>query len=295
MDRIHLFLNAERGLSVLRALTGAGHKVDSVCIPRTAVEKAALQDGVRAAGSAVEVVDDVNARDFVEAYRARKPRLGVVAGFPTIFKPSVRSTPELGTLNCHAGRLPQYRGGSPLNWQILNGEKEAGVSVIRMDDGIDSGDVMAETLIPIEAGDNIATLHEKANACFATLVVGAVNRLERGEIFGRRQDPAAATYWHQRNDDDGHIDWRVGARQVHDHVRALTSPYPGAFAYLGDRRVRILKTTLDVPHVRGVPGRVLYLQGEGPLVVCGDRALKLVSWRFDDAGSTRIPAGARLR
>jgi len=292
MDRVYLFLNAERGLSVLRALTGAGHGVESVCIPRAAAEKPALKDGVRAAGSTVEAVDDVNARDFVEAYRARKPRLGVVAGFSTIFKSPLVSAPELGTLNCHAGRLPQYRGGSPLNWQILNGEKEAGISVIRMDDGIDSGDVVAETTIPIGAEDDIATLHEKANACFARLVVDAV---KRGEILGRRQDPAAATYWHQRNDDDGHIVWRAGARQVHDQVRALTSPYPGAFSYLGDRRVRILKTALDVPHVRGVPGRILYLQGQGPLVICGDRALKLVSWRFDDAGLPRLPAGARLR
>jgi methionyl-tRNA formyltransferase len=82
---------------------------------------------------------------------------------------------------------------------------------------------------------------------------------------------------------------------VHDQVRALTTPYPGAFAILGDRRLRILKTALDVPQVRGVPGRVVHVQGQGPLVVCGDCALRIVSWKFEDGGPSRLASGERLK
>lgn len=137
-------------------------------------------------------------------------------------------------------------------------------------------------------------MHDKANACFPELVVGVVARFERGDMSGRKQDPAAAIYWHQRNDGDGHIDWRMDARRVHDQVRALTTPYPGAFAYVGDRRVRILKTALDAPKVRGVPGRIVHIQGQGPLVVCGDGALRVVSWTFEDGDPSRLAIGERL-
>lgn len=296
MDRIHVFLNAERGLSVLQALAAAGHGIGAVHVPRAAAAKPALAEAARELAVKLEAVDDTNTPDFVAAYGARRPRLAVVAGFSTIFKPPLVAAPELGTINCHAGRLPQYRGGSPLNWQIINGEAMAGISVIRMDGGIDSGDVLAETSIPIAAEDDIATLHDKANARFPELVVEVVRRFERGNLSGRRQDPAAAVYWHQRNDDDGHIDFgRATARRVHDQVRALTSPYPGAFAYLGDRRMRILKTALDAPDMRGVPGRIVHIQGQGPFAICADRALRLVSWRFEDNGSPRLATGARLR
>src|SRR5262245_52080690 len=111
MDRIHVFLNAERGLSVLRALADAGHNIGSVYVPKTAASKPGIANGVRAAGATVDLVDAVNAPGFVDAYRARRPRLGVVAGFSAIFKAPLMSAPELGTINCHAGLLPQYRGG----------------------------------------------------------------------------------------------------------------------------------------------------------------------------------------
>jgi len=295
MDRIHVFINAERGLSVLRALAAAGHGIGGLHVPPAVASKPALIEGARATGAPLEPVDDVNALEFVSSCRARRARLAVVAGFSTIFKAPLLTAPELGTINCHAGRVPQYRGGSPLNWQIINGEAAAGISVIRMDDGIDSGDVLAEDSIPITADDDIATMHEKANARFPELVCDVVRRLDLGDTSGRKQDHAAAVYWHQRNDPDGHIDWRLSAKKVHDQVRALTTPYPGAFAYLGDRRLRILKTALDAPCVRGVPGRIVHIQGRGPLVVCGDRALRLMSWTFEDGGPSRLPIGERLR
>ncbi len=122
-----------------------------------------------------------------------------------------------------------------------------------------------------------------------------VRRFDRGDMSGRVQDAIKAVYWHQRNDSDGHIDWHLSARRVHDQVRALTTPYPGAFAFLGDRRLRILKTALDVPQVRGVPGRVVHVQGQGPLVVCGDCALRIVSWKFEDGGPSRLASGERLK
>jgi methionyl-tRNA formyltransferase len=295
MDRIHVFLNAERGLGVVEAVIRDGHAIAGVHLPPAAAAKPEIAGRLAAIGLAGEPVVDVNAPEFVSAYRARRPQLAVIAGFSTIFRVSTYATPVLGTINCHAGELPRYRGGSPLNWQILNGEAEAGISVLRVDDGIDSGDVLAETCLPIGAEDDIATMHEKANAAFPLLVTETIRRFAAGDLGGRRQDPAAAVYWHQRNDADGRIDWRtLSAARVHDMVRALTRPYPGAFTMLGGRRVRIERTSLDAPLVRGVPGRIVHVSGSGPLVVCADRALRLVAWRFEDGATGRLATGERF-
>jgi methionyl-tRNA formyltransferase len=294
MERIHVFLNAARGLGVLEALVADGHGVDAVHVPQAVAPKPEIAGAAARLGIRLSAVADANAPEFVAALRAARPRLAVVAGFSTILGRAVHATPELGTINCHAGKLPQYRGGSPLNWQIMNGETEAGISVLRVDDGIDSGDLLAEASLPIGPEDDIATLHDKANAAFPGLVVATVRRFAAGNFSGRRQDQAAAVYWHQRNDADGRIDWRASAKRVHDTVRALTTPYPGAFTHLDGRRLRILRTSLDVPPVRGVPGRIVHVSGIGPLAVCADRALRVVEWRFEDLGSARLATGARF-
>lgn len=294
LDRVHVFLNAARGLGVLEALVADGHGIDAVHVPPAAATKPEIAGAAARLGVRLSAVADANAPDFVAAYRAARPRLAVVAGFSTILKRDVHSAPELGTINCHAGKLPRYRGGSPLNWQIMNGEAEAGISVLRVDDGIDSGDVLAEADLAIGPADDIATMHGKANAAFPGLVVATVRRFAAGDFSGRRQDPQAAVYWHQRNDADGRIDWRTDAARVHDFVRALTTPYPGAFTHLEGRRLRVLRTSLDVPAVRGTPGRIVHVSGHGPLAVCADRALRLVEWRFEDSGPARLASGARF-
>jgi len=295
MDRIHIFINGDRGFAVLEGLLRDGHAVACVHVPATLDPKGDVVSRIAKLGLAAEPVADVNDPDFVRSYAARKPRLGIIAGYSTIFRAPVYEAPELGTINCHAGRVPDYRGGSPLNWQILNGERAAGISVLRVDAGIDSGDVLAAADLAIEPDDTIATLHGRANAAFPELVVDVVRRFSQGDLAGQAQDPAMAVYWHQRSDADGRIVWdRWTARQVCDAVRALSAPYPGAWTKLSDQTLRILAASLDCPHVRGVAGRVVHVSGSGPLVVCADRAIKLVAWRLGDGSVPRLRTGERL-
>lgn len=296
MDRIHIFINGDRGLAVLEGLVRDGQGIACVHVPATLDPKGAVAARIAALGLAAEPVADVNDPDFVRRYAARKPRLGIIAGYSTIFRAPIFEAPELGTINCHAGRVPAYRGGSPLNWQILNGEKSAGISVLRVDAGIDSGDVLALAELAIAPDDTIADLHGRANTAFPELVVATVRRFAHGDISGRAQDPAQATYWHQRNDADGRIAWGVqSAAQVHDTVRALGAPYPGAWTQWGEAKLRILAATLDCPNVRGVPGRIVHVSGCGPLVVCADRAIRLVAWRLGDGSVPKLRTGERCQ
>lgn len=125
---IVLFYNGERGKAVRKALFGAGHEIQVAFTPQ--------------------------AFPTVDQLRAEAPLLSIVAGFPIIFKKDMIGVPKYGTINCHAGPVPNYRGGSPLNWQIINGETQIWVSLLRMDEGLDTGPVIASTSFKLEATRN---------------------------------------------------------------------------------------------------------------------------------------------
>lgn len=291
MERIHVFANGDRGIAVLRALAAAGHGVKSLIVAagksNQALSKAASDLGIN-----ILTAEDVNNPNFVCRLAGFPPKLFIVSGFSSILQRPLFSLPELGTVNLHAGRLPEYRGGSPLNWQMINGEDEAGISVLKVDDGIDTGDILAEARIPIGDDDTILDLHTRANELFPKLVVDVVERLEAGTIQSQMQNEAQASYWHQRNDVDGGFDpRRMSASEVVRFVRALTRPYPGAWVRCRDHRVRVLAARVPEFVVRGNPGRVLFLQRKGPFLVCADRAVLLCEYAVEGATDERLRHG----
>lgn len=220
--------------------------------------------------------------EHIPAVIEGRPHVGVCVGWPNILKPHELALPVWGWVNCHAGPVPHFRGGSPLNWQIINGATLLGVSVLKMTEGIDDGPVLAEQTFNLLPSEDISHAHAKANALFAGMVPQVLDRIALGEQPLRPQS-GAPTYWHQRDDSDGEIDWTWSASRVHDFVRALTRPYPGAwtFARQGETlqtfftRKRIWKTSLDCPDIRGRPGHIFNLQGKR-YAVCGDRALEIL-------------------
>ena len=171
MQQIAMFLNGERGLGVTRAVLDAGHSICCAIVPNILENRNFIAKNLSKFDIRVDYVENVNEQNFLSALRERQPMLNIIAGFPTIFRRPLIEIPALGTINLHAGRLPGYRGGSPLNWQMINGELAAGISVIRIDEGIDTGPVLAETEIAIDLDDDIADLHRKANSQFPKLVV----------------------------------------------------------------------------------------------------------------------------
>ncbi len=295
MDKIYVFLNGSRGRRVLETVTRSDHKIAGVFVPRKLSQDAAMVETCSAADVKPVGVSNVNSKEFVSSFEAMEPNLAIIAGFSDIFQAPLISAPKYGTINLHAGRLPQYRGGSPLNWQIINGEVVAGCSVVRVDEGIDTGAILAEGTFPISERDSIGDLHDRANELFPDLVLQAIGRVESGEP-GTPQDEAGASYWHQRSDGDGLLHWeRLGATAACRLVRALTHPYPGAFTYLDGKTLRIFGATIPKAVIRGVPGRVVWLQGTGPYVVCRDRAILLREYALDSADSeVRVRHGVHL-
>ncbi len=295
MRGIHVFVNGQRGLPVIERLCDVGHDVASVITPvGKPVPGLERVCGLRSVG--VRTTNAVNEDSFLAEMRVAMPELFVIAGFPTIFTRPLYSLPRLGTINLHGGPVPRYRGGSPLNWQMINGEKTIGITVLRVDNGIDTGPVVAEANFLIGPRDTIAEVHNQANGLFPDLVVKAISQVEENPDSGRVQNESAACYWHQRNDSDGRLNFAaMTAIQIDRMVRALSPPYPGAFAYLGDRKVRLFRALIPDFALRGCPGRVCYIQGRGPYVVCSDRAILLEKHAIEGDATARLRHGDVLQ
>jgi methionyl-tRNA formyltransferase len=198
--------------------------------------------------------------------------------------------------------LPKYRGGAPVNWAIINGERETGMSMFYFDNGVDSGDVIGQARVSIDDRDTIATLYEKINQATLGLIREMVPRLKDGTAPRLKQDESQATYFPQRSPDDGLIDWGRPARAIYDWVRAQTTPYPGAFTYLDNQKVVIWAAELlDRPnnHVPGMNGYVMRIhRGQGVEVLTGDGSLLITEVETADrrarADEVLLRPGSRL-
>lgn len=293
MEGIIVFAAGARGVAVIERLLKDGHGVAGIVMPARRSPSPELADLAKRTGCHLSVPENVNASIFLDLLAHRAVELSVVAGFPTIFTQALIDLPRHGTINLHAGRLPAYRGGSPLQWQIINGEARAGISVIRMDAGIDTGPILAEDRLEIPQGSDISDIQALADRRFADLTSACVSGLADGSLQERPQIGEAA-YWHQRNEADGRIDFsRMSARQVHDLVRAVTRPYPGSFAFLGRQLVRIWRVSVADMALRGVPGRVVRLQGKGPYILCREGAVLVEEAGFEN-GEGKLKTGQRL-
>ena len=264
-----------RGVSTLRALLEAGHEILLVLVHPPAASDP-VEAAAHEAGIAVEASANINNPALAERIGALAPEAVVLAGYGQIVQEPLLSLAPHGCLNLHAGKLPEYRGSSPLNWVLINGETEFTLSVTQLDAGVDTGDLLAEESFPIGPDDTIAELHRVATEAFPRLLLGVLERLAAGTARRRAQDSAAAAYYPLRFPEDGLLLWdQLTAEQAHNRIRALTDPYPGAFTFHGRRRLRVLASRRAELPFHGEPGRVYRVTPSGLLVCAADRSLWL--------------------
>jgi methionyl-tRNA formyltransferase len=241
------------------------------------------------------VLQPAKARDpaFLAALQSLRPDLIAVAAFGQILPQSVLDLPPHGCLNVHTSLLPKYRGAAPIQWAIANGDAETGVTIMKMDAGLDTGDILAQRATPILPADNGQTLHDRLAELGAELLVRTIPEYVAGRITPRPQDHALATHAAKLKKADGQIDWRLPATQVWNRVRAFT-PWPGAFTWLAapDRPV-LLKIWEAAPSdARGAPGQVLAADKAGLVVGCGEASLRLLVLQRE--GGRRLAAAEFL-
>lgn len=198
---------------------------------------------------------------------------------------SVFRTPRYGAFVFHDSLLPEYRGFSPTVWAIANGADHTGVTLFEMNDGVDTGPVVAQERVAIGESETIATVLERVTETYLKLLEANLPGLLAGTAQGTPQDETRATYCRRRTPDDNRIDWSRSAREVHNLIRAVTKPYPGAFTTLGGRRLTVWSASLaaHVPNqTAGNPGRVAAgLDRTGAVVATGNGAVVLNRVQLD--------------
>jgi methionyl-tRNA formyltransferase len=238
--------------------------------------------------------------EVLEALREAAPDLVVVAAYGRILPPEVLALPRYGCVNVHGSILPKYRGAAPVQWAVIRGESETGVTLMQMDEGLDTGAVLAVRATPISDEDTAATVTDRLAELGAALLVESLPGIMDGSTAPVPQDDAAATLAPPLEKGDGAIDWTASSRTVRDRVRGV-EPWPGAFTMTqGGLRLRVFPPVLREigGGFEGVPGQVLGADREGMVVRTGDGAVRVLE--VQPAGSRRMEArdavaGRRVR
>lgn len=225
---------------------------------------------------------DINSINFLAQVKSYNCDLFVSMSFNQIFRKNMIDTPPLGIVNCHAGKLPFYRGRSVLNWALINDEKEFGITVHYVDEGIDTGDIILQECYSIGDQDDYSTLLERAYESCADLLVQAIDGLRRGVMKRLSQHTIhpLGFYCSARGPGDERLNWNQSSRQVFNFVRAICPPGPSARCYLGEDEIKIIKVEFlhDAPSYVGVPGAVLEKNDRSFLVKTLDSFVRVLSW-----------------
>ena len=217
---------------------------------------------------------DVNTQDSVTQLKSLNPDLIVLAGYPRLVCEAIRSMPSLSCINLHASPLPNYRGAAPLNWMLINGERRGGISIIEADQGVDTGDILAQEFFEIAENDDYKSLLDLTLNLFPKLLLRTISNLQSGNLKRIKQNTTEGTFFTKRLPEDGLIKWDLMTSiQIHNMVRALVYPMPGAFTYIGEKKLIIEKTQPIKREYRGVSGRISANWPSGIIVMCKDRGL----------------------
>jgi methionyl-tRNA formyltransferase len=214
---------------------------------------------------------------FLGALRDLRPDLIVVAAYGQILPKPILDLPQFGCLNVHTSLLPKYRGAAPIQWAILNGDTETGVTIMKMDVGLDTGNILTQATTPIHLEDTSETLHDRLAALGAELLVRTIPDYVAGKLASRPQPVEGSSYAPKIKKQDGHVDWNQPARVIWNRVRGLV-PWPGAFTHLpAQPQPHLLKIWQAEPIERaGPPGEILQADKAGIVVGCGHDALRIL-------------------
>ncbi len=194
--------------------------------------------------------------DFIQAFRTLAPDMVVLVAFGQILPKEVIQFPPMGCINVHPSLLPKYRGAAPIQWALIRGEKETGVTTIMMDEGVDTGDILLQRKTDIEPDENFDRLHDRLALMGAEVLLKTIADVTEGTIQRKPQDSAQATYAPRLKKEDGLIRWDAGALEIRNFISGLSSQ-PGAYTYLRGKMMKIYSATAVEGPVAERPGTIV--------------------------------------
>ncbi len=284
---------------VLEALVKAGHQVVAVvtqpdkpkgrgkAVLMTPVKEKALEYGI-------PVYQPVKVREpeFVEVLKGLKPDVMVVVAFGQILPKTVLDIPRYGCVNVHASLLPRYRGAAPIQWVVIDGEKESGVTTMMMDVGLDTGDMLEKAAVALEPDETGGSLHDKLSVLGAELILTTLQKLEDGTIVRTPQTDEDTCYARMLNKSMGDIDWTMDAAAIERLIRGL-NPWPSAYTRWNGRTLKIWRAEVLEEEYEGACGQVVYTDKCSLYVKTGKGTLALKE--LQPEGKKRMEINAFLR
>ncbi len=219
--------------------------------------------------------EKVRNEEVIAGIRAYAPQVIVVSAFGQILPGELLALPEYGCLNIHASLLPRYRGASPIQAAILNGEERSGVTIMQMDEGLDTGDILLQKEVSLEPGETGGSLFERLSTLGGEAVLEALSLLEKGELTPVPQDGEKATKTGLIKKRDGEIHWGKSAREIERMIRAF-DPWPGAFTLFGEKKLTLLSARVIKGRSGSIPGEIFFPDKNSLAVYCGREALLIL-------------------
>jgi len=285
-------------VGTLRALAEAGHEITLVvsqpdkpkgrghAMVPTPVKVAAEELGI-------PVFQPVKIREAKDVLEKTEADVCVVAAFGQIIPASILHMKKYGCINVHASLLPKYRGAAPIQWAVIDGEKESGVTIMQMDEGLDTGDMLAKAIVPLDEKETGGSLFDKLSEAGGRLCVETLAKLEKGEITPEKQGESPTAYASMLDKKMGNIDWNKSAVVIERLVRGL-NPWPSAYTHLDGKTLKIWACdVLPQSASKGESGEILEVTKDAIHVQTGDGILVLREIQL--AGKARMDAGAFLR
>jgi methionyl-tRNA formyltransferase len=232
-------------------------------------------------------------KDSSESMRlsAFNPDVMVVAAYGLLLPNAVLEAPRLGCINIHASLLPRWRGAAPIQRAILAADAETGITIMQMDQGLDTGDILAKSSLPILPEWTSADLHDQLKLLGAELLIETLKQVESGEVNRQPQDNAGATYARRLEKAEARIDWNKNAGTIQCETRAYV-PWPVSYTYLKDKSLRVWRAEIDTSHDPLIPGQIVEHNRNGLFVSCKDSVLQITELQF--AGKKRLTAAEAL-
>ena len=284
----------------LTALVEAGHEVAAVvtqpdkpkgrgkAVLMTPVKEKALSYGIPVYQPARVKKDE----DFLKTLREINPDAIVVAAFGQILPKEILELPKYGCVNIHASLLPKYRGAAPIQWAVIDGEKESGITTMMMDVGLDTGDMLDRTVIPLAEDETGGSLFEKLSRAGGPLILKTLEALENGTAVRTKQPEEGATYAGMLDKSLGNIDWTQSAAKIERLIRGL-NPWPSAYTGYKGKTMKLWAADVLKGTFEGVPGEIIKVEKERFLVRTGDGALAVKELQLE--GKKRMDAASFLR
>ena len=212
----------------------------------------------------------------------------VVAAFGQILSEEILTMPKYGCINIHASLLPKYRGAAPIQWCIVDGEKETGVTIMQMDAGIDTGDILFTKKVEITEEETGGSLFDKLSQAGAELIVEALPKIEAGEVNPVKQEEALSNYARMLKKEDGQINWKRPAEEIGRQVRGM-DPWPSAYTYYKGKQFKIWKAQAVEGGTEGLqPGTIAQIEKQGIWIACGSGMLQVTEAQLE--GKKRMSA-----